>query len=150
VGDNRATAAILVLLFLTDIATASTLTGQADIVDADTNKIGGISVRLYGIDAPEDRQTCEVEGKRYSCGKRATHALAMLIGGKSVLCEIVGKDDYARALGACTVGDTQLNRTMVLNGWALAFVKYSDKYVADQSFATASKAGLWAGSFVKP
>ena len=39
---------------------------------------------------------------------------------------------------------------MVRDGWALAFVKYSDRYAADQGAAEAAKAGLWAGSFVKP
>jgi hypothetical protein len=48
------------------------------------------------------------------------------------------------------VGDVELNRTMVRNGWALAFVKYSDRYATDQIAAEAAKAGLWAGSFVKP
>jgi hypothetical protein len=48
------------------------------------------------------------------------------------------------------VADTELNRTMVRDGWALAFVKYSDRYAADQVAAEAAKAGLWAGSFVKP
>ena len=36
------------------------------------------------------------------------------------------------------------------DGWALAFVKYSDRYAADQGAARAAKAGLWAGSFAKP
>jgi hypothetical protein len=39
---------------------------------------------------------------------------------------------------------------MVRNGWAFAFAKYSDRYVADQDAAEAAKAGLWAGSFVEP
>ena len=39
---------------------------------------------------------------------------------------------------------------MVRDGWAFAFVKYSDRYAADQDAAEAAKAGLWAGSFVKP
>jgi len=46
---------VLALLFLvlTFPAAAATLTGKANIVDADTIKIGGIPVWLYGIDAPE-------------------------------------------------------------------------------------------------
>jgi hypothetical protein len=39
---------------------------------------------------------------------------------------------------------------MVRDGWALAFVKYSERYAADQSIAEAAKAGLWAGSFLNP
>ena len=146
------TTSVLALLcgLLLRPAAAATLTGKADIVDGDTIKVGGIPVRLYGIDAPEGRQTCKRDGKIYGCGKQATKALANLIAGQSVQCEIVGRDDYARALGVCTVADTELNRTMVRDGWALAFVKYSDRYAADQVAAEAAKAGLWAGSFVKP
>jgi Staphylococcal nuclease homologue len=76
--------------------------------------------------------------------------LANLIAGQTVQCEIVGRDNYARALGVCTVADVELNKTMVRDGWALAFVKYSDRYAADQGAAEAAKAGLWAASFVKP
>jgi endonuclease YncB( thermonuclease family) len=140
----------LLFLFLTGPAAAATLTGKADVVDADTIKIGGIPVRLYGIDAPESRQTCEQDGKSYACGKQATKTLADLIAGESVQCDIVGRDAFGRALGICSVAGTELNATMVSHGWALAFVKYSERYVADENAAESAKAGLWAGSFIKP
>jgi endonuclease YncB( thermonuclease family) len=140
----------LLFLFMFGPAVAATLSGQADIVDGDTIKVGSIPVRFYGIDAPEGRQTCERNGKTYGCGKQATKALADLIAKQSVQCEIVGRDDYGRVLGVCTVAGIELNRAMVRNGWAFAFAKYSDRYVPDQDAAEAAKAGLWAGSFVKP
>jgi endonuclease YncB( thermonuclease family) len=140
----------LLFLFLIGPAAAATLTGKADIVDADTIKIGGIPVRLYGIDAPESRQTCEQDGNTYACGKQATKALADLIAGEPVQCDIVGRDAFGRALGICSVADTELNATMVSHGWALAFVKFSGRYVANQKAAELAKAGLWAGSFIKP
>lgn len=140
----------LLFLFLIGPAAAATLTGKADIVDADTIKIGGIPVRLYGIDAPESRQTCEQDGNTYACGKQATKALADLIAGEQVQCDILGRDAFGRALGVCSVADTELNATMVSHGWALAFVKFSGRYVANQKAAESAKAGLWAGSFIKP
>ena len=36
----------------------------------------------------------------------------------------------------------ELNRTMVRDGWAFVFVKYSDRYPADQAAAEIAKAGL--------
>jgi endonuclease YncB( thermonuclease family) len=87
-------ASALLLLYLIDPAAAATLTGRADIVDADTIKVGGIPVRLYGIDAPESRQSCERDGKPYGCGKQATKTLADLIAAQPVQCEIVGRDDF--------------------------------------------------------
>jgi len=135
---------------VTDPVAAATLTGKADIIDADTIKVGGIPVRLYGIDAPETRQTCERDGREYACGKDAIKALAGLIAGRPVQCEIVGRDDFGRALGTCSVAGTELNATMVSQGWALAFVKYSSRYTEDQRRAEVAKVGLWAGSFMKP
>ena len=142
--------ALLLISILICPAAAATLTGRADIVDADTIKVGAIPVRLYGIDAPESGQTCERDGKTYGCGKQATKTLADLIAGQPVQCEIVGRDDFGRALGICSVGCTELNSTLVRQGWALAFVKYSERYVADQNAAQLAKVGLWAGSFMKP
>jgi endonuclease YncB( thermonuclease family) len=140
---------ILLPLFVTP-AQAATLSGKPDVVDADTIKIGDIPVRLFGIDAPETGQTCERDGKGYQCGKRAIEALASLIGGRQVSCKVVGRDDFKRALGICFVGEIELNAEMVSDGWALAMVKYSDRYIQQQSVAEKTKVGLWAGSFAKP
>jgi endonuclease YncB( thermonuclease family) len=142
--------ALLLLSILICPAEAATLTGKADIVDGDTIKVGGIPVRLFGIDAPEGRETCERDGNTYACGKQATKALANLIAGQPVQCEIERRDTYGRALGICTVANTELNGSMVRGGWALAFVKYSDRYAADQAEAEKAKVGIWAGSFIKP
>jgi endonuclease YncB( thermonuclease family) len=143
-------ALLALMILLTPAAKAATLLGKADIVDGDTIKLGGIPVRLYGIDAPEGRQTCEREGKTYGCGREAKKELATLIGGQTIQCEIAGRDRYARALGICTAGAIEINKSMVREGWALAFTKYSDRYSADQRSAEQAKVGLWAGSFVKP
>jgi endonuclease YncB( thermonuclease family) len=126
------------------------LSGNADIVDADTIRVSGIPIRLYGIDAPESRQTCERGGSSYACGKTATKVLAELIAGRPVQCELLGKDNYGRSLGICSVGGIEVNSAMVRRGWALAFLKYSSRYLEDQKKAEVAKSGLWAGSFVKP
>jgi endonuclease YncB( thermonuclease family) len=36
------------------------ITGPATVIDGDTIDIEGRRIRLYGIDAPESRQTCLV------------------------------------------------------------------------------------------
>ena len=136
--------------FPSKAAENAVLSGNADIVDADTIRVSGIPVRLYGIDAPESRQTCERGGSSYACGKTATRVLAELIAGRPVQCELLGKDNYGRSLGICSVGGTELNSAMVRQGWALAFEKYPGRYVGDQKRAEVAKLGLWAGSFVKP
>ncbi|HAO57515.1 MAG TPA: hypothetical protein DCR05_05145, partial [Alphaproteobacteria bacterium] len=43
------------------------------IVDGDSLKSGKLSIRLFGIDAPEGRQNCtRADGSEWTCGKAAT------------------------------------------------------------------------------
>ena len=39
---------------------------------------------------------------------------------------------------------------MVRNGYAVAYTKYSKKFVAQEKIAKKEKSGLWAGSFEMP
>ncbi|MGI9382299.1 MAG: thermonuclease family protein [Methyloligellaceae bacterium] len=75
------------------------ITGKAEIVDGDTLIVGGVRIRLYGIDAPEAGQKCKRNnGKTWACGKAAIEALTTLVEGKEVSCESKGQDDYDRVL----------------------------------------------------
>ena len=42
------------------------------MIDGDTLDVGGVRIRLHGIDAPESKQYCRAGGKRWSCGRDAT------------------------------------------------------------------------------
>ena len=122
------------------------------IVDADTLEVAGQKVRLQGIDAPESAQSCRQAGdQRYQCGEHATQALRTRIGPDAVTCTIEGRDRYMRALGICYAADgTDLNGWLVRQGHALAYRRYSTKYVPQEDQAKAAQAGLWAGAFIKP
>ena len=122
------------------------------IVDADTLEVAGQKVRLQGIDAPESAQSCrQAGGQRYQCGDHATEALWTRIGADAVTCTIEGRDRYLRALGICYAADgTDLNGWLVSQGHALAYRRYSTKYVPQEDQAKAAQAGLWAGEFIKP
>ena len=122
------------------------------IVDADTLEVAGQKVRLQGIDAPESAQSCrQAGGQRYQCGEHATQALRTRIGPDAVTCTIEGRDRYLRALGMCYAADgTDLNGWLVRQGHALAYRRYSTKYVPQEDQAKAAQAGLWAGEFIKP
>ena len=122
------------------------------IVDADTLEVAGQKVRLQGIDAPESAQSCrQAGGHRYQCGDHATQALRTRIGTEAVTCTIEGRDRYLRALGICYAADgTDLNGWLVRQGHALAYRRYSTKYVPQEDQAKAAQAGVWAGEFVPP
>ena len=132
-------------------STPARLAGAARVLDADTLEIRGHRVRLDGIDAPEKRQACRRNGRRYQCGVAATQALRRRIGGQAVNCAVSGQDRYGRLLAVCQMADgTDLNGWVVEQGWALAYRRYSTRYVAQEERAQAAQAGLWAGEFVPP
>ena len=131
-------------------AQAETLSGRARVIDGDTLAISGQRVRLNGIDAPETRQTCSRDGSPWACGKASTQAMRQLIGQNPVRCEVSNRDKYGRAIGACFVQDTDLQQQLVRQGLALAYRKYSTRYVSDEGAARAAGVGLWSGDFVPP
>lgn len=123
-----------------------TETGAASVVDGDTIRLGRTRVRLRGIDAPESAQLCRKDGTDYACGRQARQALTKLIAGRPVSCDGSRLDRYGRLLGDCSAGDTNLNRQLVLAGWAVA---YGD-FERDEAAARADGRGMWAGSFERP
>ncbi len=120
------------------------------ILDGDTIHINKIKYRLHGIDAPEMKQLCKMKEKNYKCGVKSKEFLVSLIGKKSVKCNHKDKDKYKRIVAECFVGQTNLNRELVRNGWALAFRDYSKDYVIDEEYAKENNLGMWKGTFIHP
>ena len=94
--------------------------GTASVIDGDTLEIHGQRIRFHGIDAPESRQFCRLDGKPWPCGKDAANALARKIAGRPVTCEDLGRDRYKRIIARCTVAGEDLGEWMVSQGLALA------------------------------
>ena len=124
--------------------------GDARVLDGDTIDVAGERIRLHGIDAPEKRQTCTVAGVSYDCGKSAARALSVLIDGREVTCKGNKRDRYGRLIAVCCVGDENVNADMVREGWALAYRRYSNDYVRQESEARAAGSGMWRGEFIEP
>src|SRR5207342_3533829 len=95
-------------------------------------------------------QTCRRDGLAWACGAEAASQLSALVTGKTVRCEQVGTDQYDRMLARCSVGATDVNRTMVLLGFATAYRHYSSDYVSAEERAKGNKLGLWSGQFESP
>ena len=43
-----------------------------------------------------------------------------------------------------------LSQWLVLNGWAVAYQKYSKDYVEAETIAKSREAGIWSGEFILP
>lgn len=130
----------------------NTVVGRASVVDGDTLEIQGVRVRLWGVDAVESNQTClDAQGKVYPCGRRAAFALADFLGQRTVSCTRRDTDRYGRMVAVCSVADVEVNRWLVEQGWALAYVQYGGGvYLDSQDRARAGKRGIWQGSFQAP
>ena len=120
------------------------------IVDGDTIHINKIKYRLHGIDAPEIKQLCKIKEKNYKCGVKSKEFLVSLIGSQSVKCNHKEKDRYKRIVAECFAGETNLNKELVRNGWALAYRDYSKDYVIDEEYAQENNLGMWKGKFIHP
>ena len=130
---------------------AEVLVGRASVLDGDTFKINNIPIRLHGIDAPETNQSChDQDGKSYRCGELAKTQMVKYTKGKTVTCNINGRDRYKRLIGVCYAGNQDLNGLLVSDGLALAYRQYSKKYIEAENIAKLNKVGLWQGRFVKP
>lgn len=142
---------LLGLLLLTPTLTAAqTLSGPAQVVDGDSLSVSGFSVRLFGVDAPEGKQTCNRAGSVWACGEEAATQLRNMIGDASLRCTGRGVDTYGRTVAVCTVAGIELNRAMVQAGWATAFRKYSQDYVVEEARAKAARRGIWGSEFQLP
>jgi endonuclease YncB( thermonuclease family) len=138
------------LLLISGTAFADTQ-GAARVVDGDTIWIGKAKIRLHGIDTPEMKQTCESPSDaNVFCGRLAKQALISIIGDLEVRCEQRDRDRYKRIVAVCYVGSLDINREMVVGGWALAYRKYSHDYIADEEAAQKRGAGLWGMQFIPP
>jgi endonuclease YncB( thermonuclease family) len=141
---------LVALAMVSTPAAAEVVGGTAAVADGDTLEVDGRRIRLFGIDAPELAQTCERDGATWACGEEARSQLAALIGDRRVECSGNQSDTFGRLLAVCSVGATDLNRTMVEYGWATAFRRYSDDYVAFEVRARQARLGLWRSSFQLP
>jgi endonuclease YncB( thermonuclease family) len=112
------------------------------VTDGDTLKFSPhLRVRLYGIDAPELRQTCD-DGA-WPAGKIAREKLVEIIGGRPVRCEQVDWDGrWGRPVSRCLAGDTDVSEAMVKAGMAWAFVRYSTAFVETERVAAAHDLGV--------
>lgn len=131
---------------------------QVRVVDGDTivltNKARKRTLRLQGIDAPELKQSCAkyVKGRvvEYPCGQQAKDYLIDFIDQRVVSCTDEGRDKYGRQLSYCFVDNVNINRLMVRQGYAVAYISFDISFMFEEWVARFSKQGLWRGLFENP
>ena len=153
---------VILFLILHSNSIAEEISGIPKVVDGDTIHINNYKFRLEGIDAPEMRQQCKKESFKisflisftfyedYKCGRVSKVKLINKINTSEIKCISSSKDRYKRYIATCFKGKTNLNQWMVRNGFAIAYRRYSKKYVPDEVFAKENKLGLWQGKFMEP
>jgi len=124
--------------------------GPARVVDGDTLVVAGQTIRLDGIDAPEGQQRCQLQGRDWACGQQAARELASFLASRPVQCRFNGRDRYDRILAHCEVGGQDIGAWLVRQGWAVAYTRYSQRYVPEEAEARRLRTGLWAGRFQQP
>ena len=134
--------------------------GAGRVFNGDTIRIDGRTFRLWGIDAPELIQACQLDGRNYGCGREAAAYLRTLLAPErgsaadapppQVVCEPRAADQFGRPAAVCRLGDMDLGAEMVRAGWALAFAPHGTDYAPLEAEARAALRGLWAGSFEAP
>lgn len=123
------------------------LSGTAYVIDGDTIIIARRHIRLFGIDAFEHDQMCG----RFACGLRATQTLRDAVRGQSITCEKQDVDSYGRIVAVCrNAAGFDLGSVMVRRGLAVAYRRFSDRYMADETAARQARAGAWAYGFDSP
>jgi len=131
-------------------ATVLFVSGRAAVIDGNTIEIRAHRIKLYGIAAPQSRQLCEAAGKQYDCGLRSALALATHLAQRTVTCQQMDADPAGHIFALCTAGPEDLGAWMVSQGWALAYRKYTTRYVTDEDAARSAGRGLWRGTFTPP
>lgn len=121
------------------------------VVDGDGLVVDGRKIRIWGIDAPELRQTCTVNRTTYACGQDAKKELESIIAQGRVHCTTRNTDRYGRHVSQCFAGRVDIAAEMVRRGHALDWDEYSKgAYDAEERAASRANRGIWRGNFTPP
>jgi endonuclease YncB( thermonuclease family) len=90
------------------------------VIDGDTVDIDGTRIRILSIDTPETfRSRCENE---YRLGIKAKERLTELLHSGAISYTPDGVDRFGRTLATVYVGDTDVSKVLLKEGYALPYV----------------------------
>lgn len=117
------------------------------VTDGDTVIVargrGQVTVRLFGIDAPEGAQPF---------GREATAMLSQRVLGKVIDVDMKDVDQYGRLVAAISIDSWDIGEELVRAGAAWHYVQYSDdaRMAAAERDARTARRGLWKASSPQP
>jgi endonuclease YncB( thermonuclease family) len=120
------------------------LTGRVvEVTDGDTYEVnrsmgGRLTIRLFGVDAPESSQPY---------GSAATRSARRFVSGKNVRLQVKDIGRYGRTIAAITVQGEDLGALLIENGMGWHYRQYAPnqtRYARLQKRARRSGVGLWS------
>jgi len=125
-----------------------------------TDKLGTkVKARFYGIDCPEteksNKKTGRISKPGQPFGTEAYNALQGKLERQRVRLDVMDIDRYGRVVSVVWVGNRNINKEMVAEGWAWAYRQYLDRahaseYIGAEEQARRSRLGLWVQSNPQP
>ncbi|MFO7570628.1 MAG: thermonuclease family protein [Smithellaceae bacterium] len=109
-----------------------------------------LTIRLYGIDAPEiDRSDAQGGKTGQPYGDASQKALADKIRGQQIQLGVIEMDKHHRLVGIIWMGNRNINLEMLQEGHAEAFVEYLKppyrlKFLQAEREAKSAKRGIWS------
>jgi endonuclease YncB( thermonuclease family) len=148
---KRIAAAIWLTAALAAPAHALTLTGVAEVIDADLLILDGHRVFLLGVESVEEGQGCLIDNQPWECWPAAVRMLQTIADEGVMTCEVIsGPNFLAEVIAWCTVNGEDVGARLVRSGFGLPILEETDAYVDEMEAAEAEGIGLWQGIFHDP
>ncbi len=125
--------------------------GPIRVVDGDTFKVNGTTVRLHAIDAPETDQMCgDATSPAWPCGAWVRDKTHEMFEGRMARCIATDTDRYGRTVAKCSVDGRDVGETLVSKGLAFAYREYGMDYDLVEKGAAVNARGLHGTGIMSP
>jgi len=130
-----------------------TKVSDGDTIHVTTPEQTKLTVRLYGMDAPEtpkiNQRTGHINKPGQPYGEASWKALEAKIMGKQVRLDIMDIDRYKRMVGAIWIDNRNINLEMVKEGYAEAYLEYLKEpyraqFIRAEKEARSARKGIWS------
>ena len=130
-----------------------TKVSDGDTIHVTTPEKTKLTVRLYGMDAPEtpkiNQRTGHINKPGQPYGEESWKALEAKIMGKQVRLDIIDIDRYKRMVGVIWIDNRNINLEMVKEGYAEAYLEYLKEpyraqFIRAEKEARSARRGIWS------